>query len=181
MVFLALASVPFSPLMAQSDVPGNELRSIAAPQAAPDFQLLDMEARAHALGDFEDQVLLVNFWATWCPPCRKEMPALERLSRRMDAETFQVLAINVGEDAERAGRFLDSLAEQPTFTVLLDPDGEVARSWGVKVLPTTWVVDRETRMVLGAVGEVDFDSAALRDQLEDLIAGRPVADVTETR
>lgn len=181
MVFLALESVPFSPLMAQSDVPGNELRSIAAPQAAPDFQLLDMETRAHALGDFEGQVLLVNFWATWCPPCRKEMPALERLSRKMDAETFQVLAINVGEDAERAGRFLDSLAEQPTFTVLLDPDGEVTRRWGVKVLPTTWVVDRETRRILGAVGEVDFDSAALRDQLQDLIAGRPVADITETR
>jgi thiol-disulfide isomerase/thioredoxin len=180
-VFAALALAAHSPLLAQSDVTGKQLRSISAPSAAPDFRLLDMESRPHTLSDFEDRVVLVNFWATWCPPCRKEMPALERLSRKLGAENFEVVAINVAEDAERAGRFLDSLPEQPTFTVLLDPDAEVARDWGVKVLPTTWVVDRETRRILGAVGEVDFDSAALREQLQALIAGHPVAGATEAR
>jgi thiol-disulfide isomerase/thioredoxin len=181
MVFAALALAAHSPLLAQSDVPDKQLRSISAPSTAPDFRLLDMESRPHTLSDFEDRVILVNFWATWCPPCRKEMPALERLSRRLGAETFEVVAINVAEGPERAGRFLDSLPEQPTFTVLLDPDGKVARDWGVKVLPTTWVVDRETRRILGAVGEVDFDSAALREQLQGLITGHPVADATEGR
>jgi thiol-disulfide isomerase/thioredoxin len=87
-------------------------------------------------------VVLINFWATWCPPCRKEMPALERLSTRLGADPFMVLGVNVGEDPERIADFLQSLPVPPGFPILLDRSGDASREWEVRVVPTTWVVDR---------------------------------------
>jgi len=154
------------------------LAAIAGPGPAPDLQLPHLTGNLFELDELHGQVVLVNFWATWCPPCRKEMPALQRLSARLGAEPFMVLGVNVGEDPERIADFLQSLTVPLGFPILLDRGGDASRDWGVRVVPTTWVVDRRGQKVLGAVGEVDFDNPELIQQLQTLIDAAPSGDTT---
>jgi thiol-disulfide isomerase/thioredoxin len=149
------------------------LREVPEPLPAPGLDLSDLAGTPFTLAQLEGQVVLVNFWATWCPPCRKEMPALQRLSQRLGGEPFMVLGVNVGEDPERIEDFLQSLPLPPGFPILLDRSGDASRAWGVRVIPTTWVIEGRANRVLGAVGEVDFDSPELVEQLWVLIAADP--------
>ena len=149
------------------------LREVPEPLPAPGLDLPDLAGTPFTLAQVDGQVVLVNFWATWCPPCRKEMPALQRLSQQLGGEAFAVLGVNVGEDPERIENFLQSLPVPPGFPMLLDRGGDAAKAWNVRVLPTTWVVDREKRKFLGAVGEVGFDSPELLGQIWGLIAADP--------
>jgi thiol-disulfide isomerase/thioredoxin len=160
-----------APLWAQSGVPAQVLKPLAEPRAAPEFELVALDGRQYGLTDFEGRVILVNFWATWCPPCRKEMPALARLAQHFQGEGFEVVGVNVGESVERVQDFLQTLPVLPDFPMLLDPDGSVSQAWHARVVPTTWVVDTEGRIVLGAVGEVDFDRPDLRGQIQALMSG----------
>jgi thiol-disulfide isomerase/thioredoxin len=160
-----------APLWAQSGVPAQVLKPLAEPRAAPALGLEALDGREYGLADFEGRVILVNFWATWCPPCRKEMPALARLAQHFQGEAFEVVGVNVGESVERIQDFLYTLPVPPAFPMLLDPDGAVSQAWHARVVPTTWVVDRSGDIVLGAVGEVDFDSPDLRGQLQALMPG----------
>jgi thiol-disulfide isomerase/thioredoxin len=169
-VVLLLAAVPAG---AQSVVPARLLQPLAEPRPASEFGLQGMDGIEYTLADFEGRVLLVNFWATWCPPCRKEMPALERLARHFEGAAFDVVGVNVGESADRIQDFLQTLPVPPGFPMLLDRDGAVSRVWAARVVPTTWVVDSEARVVLGAVGEVDFDSPELREQIRRLMPSPP--------
>ena len=130
-----------------------------------------LDGRDYGLADFEGLVILVNFWATWCPPCCKEMPALERLAQHFEGDAFVVIGVNVGESMERAQDFLQILPVLPVFPMLLDRDGSVSQAWHARVVPTTWVVDRNGHIVLGAVGEVDFDSPELRGEIQTLLPG----------
>jgi len=166
-VLLLLAA----PLWAQSGIPAQILKPLAEPRAAPALALEALDGREYGLADFEGRVILVNFWATWCPPCRKEMPALARLAQHFQGEAFEVVGVNVGESVERIQDFLQTLPVLPAFPMLLDPDGSVSQAWHARVVPTTLVVDRNGHLVLGAVGEVDFDSPDLRGQLQALIPG----------
>jgi thiol-disulfide isomerase/thioredoxin len=149
------------------------LNEVPEPLPAPGLDLPDLAGTPFTLAQVDGQVVLVNFWATWCPPCRKEMPALQRLSQRLGGEPFAVLGVNVGEDQERIEDFLQSLPLPPGFPILLDRSGDASRAWGVRVVPTTWVIDRGANRVLGAVGEVDFDSPELVEQIWGLIAADP--------
>ncbi|WP_296759103.1 TlpA disulfide reductase family protein [Thioalkalivibrio sp.] len=160
-----------APLWAQSGIPAQILKPLAEPRAAPALALEALDGREYGLADFEGRVILVNFWATWCPPCRKEMPALARLAQHFQGEAFEVVGVNVGESVERIQDFLQTLPVLPAFPMLLDPDGSVSQAWHARVVPTTLVVDRNGHLVLGAVGEVDFDSPDLRGQLQALIPG----------
>lgn len=166
-VLLLLAA----PLWAQSGIPAQVLKPLAEPRAAPALGLEALDGREYGLADFEGRVILVNFWATWCPPCRKEMPALARLAQHFQGEAFEVVGVNVGESVDRIQDFLQTLPVPPAFPMLLDPDGSVSQAWHARVVPTTWVVDRSGDIVLGAVGEVDFDSPDLRGQLQALMPG----------
>ena len=168
-VVLLLLSV--APLWAQSGIPAQVLKPLAEPRAAPELALLALDGRQYGLADFEGRVILVNFWATWCPPCRKEMPALERLAQHFPGADFEVVGVNVGESVERIQDFLQTLPVLPAFPMLLDRDGSVSQAWHARVVPTTWVVDRSGHIVLGAVGEVDFDSPDLRGQIQALLPG----------
>jgi len=168
-VLLLLLSV--APLWAQSGASAQIFKPLAEPRAAPELGLMALDGREYGLGDFEGRVILVNFWATWCPPCRKEMPALERLAQHFQGAAFEVVGVNVGEPEDRIQDFLQSLPVLPAFPMLLDRDGSVSQAWQARVVPTTWVVDRNGHIVLGAVGEVDFDSPDLRGQIQALIPG----------
>lgn len=105
------------------------------------------------LAKLRGRLVLVNFWATWCPPCVEEMPALARLQARYASRGFEVVAVNQGEMPARVRAFADRAG--PGVTMVLDRDKEVAAGWKVRALPTTFLVDAEGRIRLFAEGELD--------------------------
>ena len=108
----------------------------------PDFSLQDLNGGAMSLRDFAGKTVFVHFFATWCEPCREELPALTRLRER-SAGKASVLAISVAENGQRVGRFFQQTPVN--FPVLLDLDRAVAKSWGVTTLPSTYVLDAALR------------------------------------
>jgi cytochrome c biogenesis protein CcmG/thiol:disulfide interchange protein DsbE len=107
---------------------------------APDFTLQTLDGRSVKLSDYRGQVILLNTWASWCPPCRAEMPDLEAYYREHKEDGFVVLAINDEEDASTVASFIQ--AQGFTFPVLLDPGGKVMSQYGVRGLPTSFFIDR---------------------------------------
>lgn len=129
-----VAGMLVSASLAASDVSGP----------APDFSLSSRGGDAVALSDFEGQVVMVNFWATWCGPCRQEMPHLEALYQRYGDLGFTLLGVNVEEDSSGADEFLSQTPV--TFPILFDPQSEVSRMYDVIAMPSTVLVDREGNM-----------------------------------
>jgi peroxiredoxin len=111
---------------------------------APAFSLQARDGGSVALGDLAGQVVMVNFWATWCGPCREEMPHLEALYQRYSDLGFTLLGVNVEEDASGADKFL---AETPvSFPILFDPANEVSRLYEVIAMPSTVLIDRSGQL-----------------------------------
>lgn len=148
----------------------HTLTPLSPPVEAPDFRLEDLDETPHSLSDYRGKVVVVNFWAVWCPPCRREMPSLERLNQRFKGRSFAILAINEGEEADRIEPFLWELDPSPTFTVLLDRDSALPAEWGVRGLPTSYVIDRQGRVVYRAVGGREFDHPEMIALIEGLLA-----------
>jgi peroxiredoxin len=114
------------------------------PGMAPEFDLVSRDGGSIALSDLKGQVVMVNFWATWCGPCREEMPHLEALYQRYSDLGFTLLGVNVEEDSSGAD---DYLAETPvSFPILFDPENEVSELYGVVAMPSTVLIDRAGQM-----------------------------------
>jgi thiol-disulfide isomerase/thioredoxin len=143
----------------------QRLTVIDDPAPAPPLRLADLDGVEHDLADLEGRLVLVNFWATWCPPCRREMPSMEHLYQALRERGLTVLAVDVGEDVDTIFSFTGQLDPAPTFPLLLDPDSQAAQAWGVKGLPTSFVVDPAGRVIIRAVGGTEFDDAAALEQL----------------
>lgn len=107
---------------------------------APDFQLTDLQGQTQSLSQYKGKVVLLNFWATWCRPCVKEMPAMQQAYEKLRNEGFTVLAINELEDIERVRKHITK--HEHTFQVLMDEDNEVANMYGVVGLPVTVFIDQ---------------------------------------
>lgn len=147
----------------------HQFTKLDPPLPAPGFSLNDMDGEPHALADYRGMVVLVNFWATWCPPCRREMPALERLYLKLRERGFMVLAINQWEDADLVFSYMGQLNVFPSFPVLFDPESRVSADYGVKGLPTSFLIDRDGRLVYRAVGGREFDHPEIERVVESLL------------
>lgn len=108
---------------------------------AADFELLDLQGGNHRLSQYRGKVVLLNFWATWCVPCTKEMPAMQAAYDRLKDKGLVVLAVNELEDVDQVRAHIEEHAH--TFTVLLDPNNDVANLYGVYGLPVTVFIDRQ--------------------------------------
>jgi peroxiredoxin len=162
-VFLAFA---LTGSMAGSAAPRQTLTKLPDTPPAPDFTLKDMDGRTHRLSQYRGKVVLVNFWATWCPPCRREMPSMERAWKQFDHEKIALLAVDVGEDLDTVFTFL---ADYPiSFPLLFDHDSSVVEQWPIRGLPTTFVVDPQGRLHYRAIGGRDWDDPALMDKIRAL-------------
>ena len=125
------------------------------------------------LRDYRGRVVIVNFWATWCEPCREEMPSLARLRDKLAGKPFAVLAVNYGESREKISQFLQR--ETVALPIVLDTQKDVAREWNVGGLPMTFVVDAQGRVRYSAFGARDWSDETARKLVERLIAEGPRA------
>jgi thiol-disulfide isomerase/thioredoxin len=123
---------------------------------APALKLADAEGRARSLSDWRGKTVVVNFWATWCEPCREEMPSLERLRAKLSAKPFDIVAVNVGESPERVARFTREVPV--TFPILDDRDSAAAKRWKVRGYPTSYVIGPDGRIRYYFVGDLDWSS-----------------------
>ena len=123
-----------------------------------DFTLENADGGTFQLSEHRGKVVFINFWATWCPPCREEMPAMERLFQRSQKGDLVMLAVSVDADPRAVAQFLNE--QHFTFTVGLDPKMELANTYGVRALPASFIVDRQGRLAALALGPRAWDSPA---------------------
>ena len=133
--------------------------------AAIDFNFQDLKGQTWSLDKVKGKVVLLRFWADWCPYCRYEMPVIEKYYRKLKKEGFLVLAVNVKQSPEVALAFTAQL--DITFPVPLDPDGKMARRYGVYAIPTNFLIDREGVIREILIGEVFKEEKVLRDLLKN--------------
>jgi thiol-disulfide isomerase/thioredoxin len=134
--------------------------------AVPPLQALDLQGKVWRLSDLRGRAVLLNFWATWCPPCLVEMPSLQQLADIYGPDKLVVLAINFREGPRRVTQHVKSTGM--SLPVLLDPSGDIARQWGANVFPTSILIDAEGRPRQRVRGEVDWtgrEAAALVEPL----------------
>lgn len=135
--------------------------------ATPPLALQDLDGKPHRLEDYRGKVVLVNFWATWCGPCREEMPSMNKLRASLEAQPFAVLAVNLAESEGRIRRFLEQVPLE--FPVLLDRDSGVAKAWRARVLPVSFLVGPDGRIRYSAVGEIDWAQERVRRTIIELM------------
>jgi peroxiredoxin len=141
------------------------------PFVVPDFSLVDAEGNPQRLSTLRGHVVLLNFWATWCPPCRAELPSLEALYQAYQDQGLTILAVaSDRQGAQAVSPFIQQY--RLTFPVLLDPSGEVTRLYGVASLPTMYFLDREGRLVMVAVGGRDWTQDKTQALIVSLLNGR---------
>jgi thiol-disulfide isomerase/thioredoxin len=135
---------------------------------APDFSLPALSGSPVRLSDLRSKVMLINFWATWCMPCRTEMPTIETLYQRYEDRGLDVLAINL-DVLSTAGVEAFVKEVEVTFRILLDPSWSTARAYRVVGLPTTFLIDRAGNVVVREVGERDWTDATSLAAVEGLL------------
>ena len=135
---------------------------------AADFSLPDLEGNWQRLSHFRGQVVLLNFWATWCPPCRAEMPSMEALYQTHRDQGFAILAVS--SDVQGAAVVQPFLEQyRLSFPVLLDPRGQVTATYGVRSLPTTYLLDRQGRVVSREIGARNWANAGAQALIASLL------------
>jgi peroxiredoxin len=164
MILLAISLTAW--LATQSKTTPVGLRAIS--KKAPDFTLMDLEGKAHSLSEYRGKVILVNFWATWCPPCRDEMPSMQRLWTQLKDDGFTILAIDIGETADDITPF--TMEYDLDFPILLDPESKTATKWSVRGLPTSFLVDKQGTMVYQTIGGREWDDAQSVEIIKKILA-----------
>jgi peroxiredoxin len=156
-------------LLALFVVPGcnKKLEPAVEGKLAPDFTLKDLSGRPVQLSSLKGKVVLVNFWATWCPPCREEIPSMLKMNQAMQGKPFQWLAVSIDEGGKGAVEdfMKKSGAVMPT---LLDTDGAVSRRYGTTGVPETFVIDTKGVIMKKVVGGMDWSSPEVLAALADL-------------
>ncbi len=146
---------------------GQEIRKLEIGRSAPDFLLNDIRGRGWNLSDLRGKVVLVNFWATWCPPCREKLPDLQALYEGLPREKFEILAILNNDDP----RLAEALAAKIglTFPILTDPGSKVATSFGLTGVPETFIIDPDGILRGKILGPRSWNSPKVRKMLEQYL------------
>jgi thiol-disulfide isomerase/thioredoxin len=144
------------------------LRSVDEPRPAADFQLPDLDGLLLRLQDQRGKVVLLNFWATWCPPCLEEMPLMDQLSQSLRQQPFVIWAVAMKEDHAKVAPFMAT--HRFHFTALLDSDGAVSTGYKLRGLPTTYLIDCHGIIVGWARGPQEWTSEAMHLLLTALLS-----------
>lgn len=155
-VFLLVSTLAYA---AQRDL----LTRLPQPEPAPNFTLEDVQGNIHSLSEYRGKVIILNFWATWCRPCRKEMPSMQRAWEQVRDQGVVLLAVDWKEDKEMVAMFLEKYPID--FPIPMDKDGSLAADLGVRGLPTTFVIDPQGQVVYRVVGEREWDDPELLNKV----------------
>lgn len=145
---------------------GCDIRTSSIPKIGdkfPDFKYMDIEGKKGSITALKGNLILVRFWADWCPYCREEMPVIEKIYKEYEKKGFSVLAINVKQSKEKVETFVAEL--NLSFPIILDKDARIAKLCGVRAIPTTFIVDRNGIVREIIVGEVFKEKSILRKML----------------
>ena len=156
-------------LLLAAALPAARAQNVSKPwpagRALPPLAATDLNGKAWDLSALRGRAVLINFWATWCAPCKEEMPTLQTLAE-LEGERLAVLAVNVREPLPRVRRYVQSSGL--SLTVLPDPKGAITQAWGIKVFPTTVLVDASGRPRQVISGAVDWTGAAALNWIKAL-------------
>jgi len=137
-----------------------------------DLSFANTEHSETSLSEYRGKVILLNFWATWCPPCVKEMPSMERLRQHFKGQPFEVVAINAGEQRAAVDAFLLEMEDRGTpltFPILLDEKGRSFREFGLRGLPMSFIFDQDGKRIETISGEVEWDDEVQIEKITELL------------
>lgn len=137
-------------------------------KSAPDFTLQDLGGNSFTLSSTKGKVVILDFWATWCPPCREEMPSIQRMHDQLSGPDFAVYAVSVGEARSTVESFLKKTPY--SFPMVLDPNGQVSAIFAGRGIPTTYILDRNGRAIAGIVGARPWDTEEVLTVFRNLMA-----------
>ncbi len=138
---------------------------------APHFELEDLSGKRIALKNLKGKVVFLNFWATWCIPCRQEMPTMEKLHKTFKERGLEVVAVNIKEDKKDVRKFVEELGL--TFTILLDKSGNISEEYGAWSIPLTYVINRKGEFVGKAAGSREWDGKTATAFFRGLMDEKP--------
>ena len=172
LIFFLFGMIIFSPSASATSVTAEEFRQMGLQPPKQrlesiDFELEDLSGATRRLSDYKGKVVFLNFWATWCGPCRSEMPSMEKLYRRFKDEGLEIVAVNLQEDRSSVQGFVDEYGL--SFPVLLDSTGRVGATYGARSIPTTYIVDRDGLVLAGTVGTREWDTEEYLSFFEKLL------------
>ena len=147
----------------------RSLRVFKGNPQPPALHLDDLAGHVHDLRNYRGRVVLVNFWATWCPPCVHEMPSMQRLKDKLAGKPFTILGVNMAEEPGEVRDFLSKIVHVD-FPILLDRDGAALGRWKVFAFPTNYVVDKRGRIRYAMFGAIDWDNPDVVTKIEGLLA-----------
>jgi thiol-disulfide isomerase/thioredoxin len=165
-VLAVLLLLTATPVLAKSERPQSLPQGIVAGAQAPNFTLKDLQGNPVTLSKLRGKVVFLNFWATWCPPCRAELPSMERLNEVYGSRDFVMLAVNVEEDAGPVREFLAK--NRHSFRVLLDPGADAQADYGVYRFPETFLIDKKGKVVERYVGARDWSAVDFLKKVDAL-------------
>jgi thiol-disulfide isomerase/thioredoxin len=134
---------------------------------AVDFSLKDLSGQEQNLGSYAGKVVFLNFWATWCGPCRAEIPSMEELYLKLGDEGFVIIAVNSQEAGEQVADFVENIGM--SFPVLLDTDGRVGAAYSIRAIPTTYIIDPQGYILGRMVGTRDWSTPEIISLVRDLL------------
>ena len=141
---------------------------VALNRPAPEFTVQDRGGQVHRLSDFRGKVVLINFWATWCPPCIEEMPSIESLRKEIDESQLKIMALSVDDSWEPIDTFLEKYPYG--FGIYADFQEKIAKLYGTHMVPETYIVDKQGVILCKVTGDRDWMEPATIAFLKSLIA-----------
>lgn len=144
-------------------------RPVSVSDAAPDFRLSSLEQGSISLSDYRGRIVLVNFWATWCPPCVEETPGLEKFAEQMRGQGVTVIGVSVDEDTDALKKFVSQY--HLSYPIALDFDRAVANRYGTFKFPETYILDRDGRVAEKIIGPSDWQDPRMISFVQNLIQG----------
>lgn len=144
----------------------GELKPYTGKLTNPDFTLTDLQGKQYQLSDYRGNIVLVQFWATYCTPCRKEMPTMNRLIQKMQDKPFKIVTINMAEPQDAVEQFTKEV--EIDFPVLMDENGSTISQWKVFAAPANFIIDKQGKIIYTLFGAIDWDSDKMVAKLSEL-------------
>ena len=142
------------------------IKYIKDPWKAPEIGLTDIDGAQHTLIKYQGRLLIINFWGTWCQPCRKEMPALQRAYEQLKKENISIIAIAVGDSSSDVIQYRNK--NPVDFALLADKDSVLSTRWPIPALPTTYLINQKSEVIIRVIGDYEWDNPKLLEEIKAL-------------